>query len=173
MGGSYVDTRKIGVPSDLAAGLSRPCGTLVAVLQLDHHAYAQMVALAYDGLPLEACGLLAGQPGGSGINQAAARCERFYPTDNTARSSRVYTVDAKQHLRAERDADAASMEIIGVMHSHTHTDAYPSPTDIAQAPDPSWHYVIVSLRQESPVCAVTTSPTGRSPRSRWLSSDGD
>ncbi len=126
-------------------------GTLVAVLQLDHHAYAQMVALAYDGLPLEACGLLAGQPGGTGINRAAARCERFYPTDNTARSSKVYAVDAKQHLRAERDADAAGMEIIGVMHSHTHTDAYPSPTDIAQAPDPSWHYVIVSLRQESPV----------------------
>ena len=37
------------------------------------------------------------------------------------------------------------------MHSHTHTDAYPSPTDVAQAPDPDWHYVIVSLKQESPV----------------------
>ena len=36
-------------------------------------------------------------------------------------------------------------------HSHTHTDAYPSPTDIAQAPDPAWHYVVVSLRDE-PVC---------------------
>ena len=116
--------------------------TVGTVLQIDHHAYAQMVALAYDGLPLEACGLLAGRPG---------RCERFYPTDNTARSSKVYTVDAKQHLRAERDADDAGMDIIGVMHSHTHTDAYPSPTDIAQAPDPSWHYVIVSLRQEMPV----------------------
>ena len=32
------------------------------------------------------------------------------------------------------------------MHSHTHTDAYPSPTDVAQAPDPTWHYVIVSLQ---------------------------
>ena len=37
------------------------------------------------------------------------------------------------------------------MHSHTHTEAYPSPTDVAQAPDPSWHYVIVSLKQEAPV----------------------
>jgi proteasome lid subunit RPN8/RPN11 len=37
------------------------------------------------------------------------------------------------------------------MHSHTHTDAYPSPTDLAQAPDPAWHYVIVSLRQDAPV----------------------
>jgi proteasome lid subunit RPN8/RPN11 len=38
-----------------------------------------------------------------------------------------------------------------VFHSHTHTDAYPSPTDIQQAPDPSWHYVLVSLRQTHPV----------------------
>jgi proteasome lid subunit RPN8/RPN11 len=36
------------------------------------------------------------------------------------------------------------------MHSHTHTEAYPSPTDVAQAPDPGWHYVIVSLRAEAP-----------------------
>jgi proteasome lid subunit RPN8/RPN11 len=110
-----------------------------------------MVACAYDGLPLEACGLLAGRAGGSRAGGAAARCERFYPTDNTAGSSTVYTVDARQHLRAERDAEDAGLEIIGVMHSHTHTDAYPSPTDIARAPDPSWHYVIVSLREESPV----------------------
>src|SRR3546814_12561359 len=44
-----------------------------------------------------------------------------------------------------------SLAIIGVVHSHTHTDAYPSPTDVAQAPDPDWHYVIVSLRDEAPV----------------------
>ena len=41
--------------------------------------------------------------------------------------------------------------IIGVFHSHTHTDAYPSPTDVAQAPDPGWHYVLVSLRDSQPV----------------------
>jgi [CysO sulfur-carrier protein]-S-L-cysteine hydrolase len=43
------------------------------------------------------------------------------------------------------------LEIIGVMHSHTHTDAYPSPTDVQQAPDPGWHYVIVSLRDTAPM----------------------
>jgi proteasome lid subunit RPN8/RPN11 len=41
--------------------------------------------------------------------------------------------------------------LLGVWHSHTHTDAYPSPTDIAQAPDPGWHYVLVSLRDDEPV----------------------
>jgi [CysO sulfur-carrier protein]-S-L-cysteine hydrolase len=37
------------------------------------------------------------------------------------------------------------------MHSHTHTEAYPSPTDIDQAPVPDWHYLIVSLKREAPV----------------------
>jgi len=75
----------------------------------------------------------------------------FYPCANVAASSRVYTVDPRDHLRAERDAEGRGLEILGVMHSHTHTEAYPSPTDVAQAPDPAWHYVIVSLRAEAPV----------------------
>jgi proteasome lid subunit RPN8/RPN11 len=37
------------------------------------------------------------------------------------------------------------------MHSHTHTEPYPSATDVAQAPDPEWHYVIVSLKASSPM----------------------
>ena len=67
-----------------------------------------------------------------------------------AESSRVYTVDPKDHLRADRDAEDRGLEVVGVVHSHTHTDAYPSPTDVAQAPDPGWHYVIVSLRDLAP-----------------------
>jgi proteasome lid subunit RPN8/RPN11 len=106
--------------------------------------WRQMVGHAYDGLPDEACGLLAGEPG-------ADRAERFYPCRNAAASSRVYTVDPADHLRADRDAEDRGLEIIGVMHSHTHTEAYPSPTDVAQAPDPAWHYVIVSLKRASAV----------------------
>ena len=33
-------------------------------------------------------------------------------------------------------------------HSHTHTDAYPSPTDVRQAVDPAWIYPIVCLRHD-------------------------
>jgi [CysO sulfur-carrier protein]-S-L-cysteine hydrolase len=114
------------------------------MLQLTRQTWTEMVGHAYDGLPDEACGLLAGPPG-------TGRCTAFYPTRNAAASARVYTVDPMDHLRADRDAEAQGLEIIGVMHSHTHTDAYPSPTDVEQAPDPAWHYVIVSLRQEAPV----------------------
>jgi proteasome lid subunit RPN8/RPN11 len=114
------------------------------VLALGAVAYAQMIGHAYDGLPDEACGLLAGRPG-------ADRVEVFYPCRNTAESSRIYTVDPRDHLRADRDAESRGLQIVGVMHSHTHTEAYPSPTDVAQAPDPEWHYVIVSLKREAPV----------------------
>jgi proteasome lid subunit RPN8/RPN11 len=115
-----------------------------AVLTLTTEVWRQMVGHAYDGLPDEACGLLAAAPG-------SERAERFYPCRNAAASSRVYTVDPRDHLRADRDAEDAGLEIVGVMHSHTHTEAYPSPTDVAQAPDPGWHYVIVSLKRESAV----------------------
>ena len=43
------------------------------------------------------------------------------------------------------------MDVIGAFHSHTHTEAWPSPTDVAAAVDPSWHWVVVSLRRADPV----------------------
>jgi proteasome lid subunit RPN8/RPN11 len=106
--------------------------------------WREMVGHAYGGLPEEACGLLGGDPGTGHVSV-------FYPCRNTAASSRVYTVDPRDHLRADRDAEQRGLELIGVMHSHTHTEAYPSPTDVAQAPDPAWHYVIVSLRDDAPM----------------------
>jgi proteasome lid subunit RPN8/RPN11 len=125
------------------------------VLRLSANAYARMIGHCYDGLPLEACGLLAGPPGSSDGLVA-------YPTRNAAESSRVYTVDPIDHLRADRDAEANGHEIIGVFHSHTHTDPYPSPTDVANAPDPNWHYVIVSLRDEAPMTrSFRITPEGK------------
>jgi [CysO sulfur-carrier protein]-S-L-cysteine hydrolase len=117
------------------------------VLRLTADSYASMLAHAYDGLPMEACGLLVGTPSIAGHGN----CVRFAPADNEANSSKVYTIPAKAHLRIEREAEDDGYEVIGVMHSHTHTDAYPSPTDVNQAPDPSWHYVIVSLRDTAPM----------------------
>lgn len=114
-----------------------------APLILDRGTYLQLVAHCYDGLPLEACGLLAADPAG--------RVARCYPTENEAASARVYTVLSKAMLRADRDAEDRGLVLAGVFHSHTHTSAYPSPTDVAQAPDPGWHYVIVGLGEGAPV----------------------
>jgi proteasome lid subunit RPN8/RPN11 len=97
--------------------------------------------------PAEACGLIAGVPGDIDVRAV-------YPCGNAAppeRQNFVYELHPLDHLKADRDARANGWEIIGVYHSHTHTEALPSPTDIAQAPDPSWHYILVSLRLPTPV----------------------
>ena len=111
-------------------------------LRRDH--YLAIVAHSLDGLREEACGLLAAAPGEADVRKT-------YPCRNAAASARLYEVDPIDHLKADRDAEGQGLQIVGVYHSHTHTDAYPSPTDVAQAPDPEWHYLIVSLREPEPV----------------------
>jgi proteasome lid subunit RPN8/RPN11 len=113
-------------------------------LLLDRDVYLELVAHCYDGLPFEACGLVAAE-------QPSGRVVGCYPTENEAASARLYTVPSKALLRADRDAEARGLVLAGVFHSHTHTTAYPSPTDVAQAPDPTWHYVIVGLGEGAPV----------------------
>ncbi|MCU4185620.1 M67 family metallopeptidase [Acidiferrimicrobium sp. IK] len=115
-------------------------------LTLAASVHAEMVAACLAGYPLEACGLLGGHPDGE--SALATAC---YPAPNVAASSRVYTVEPRAMLRADRAAEDAGLSVLGVWHSHTHTDAYPSPTDIGQAPDPDWWYVLVSLRDVEPV----------------------
>ena len=126
--------------------------------------YEQILVHALDGYPLEACGLLIGEDWPGEVRKDAVRDDdglavpdvsdgrivRFVPSANVAASAMVYTIDPKVHLRADREADDDGLAVLGVMHSHTHTDPFPSPTDVRQAPDPSWHYVIVSLRDPAP-----------------------
>jgi [CysO sulfur-carrier protein]-S-L-cysteine hydrolase len=114
------------------------------VLRLSRALYMEMVAHCLVGLPDEACGLLVGSYGGD-------EATHLFPTRNAAASAMVYEVDPKDMLRVDREARALGADIVGVFHSHTHTDAYPSPTDVAQATDPGWHYVLVSLRDTHPV----------------------
>jgi [CysO sulfur-carrier protein]-S-L-cysteine hydrolase len=113
------------------------------VIRLPGDVYTEIVGHCLRALPDEACGLLGGDP-------ATGVVDRCYPTRNVAASAKQYTVDPGDHLRADRDAESRGAQIIGVFHSHTHTEAYPSPTDVAQAPDPGWHYVLVSLRHTHP-----------------------
>ena len=96
-----------------------------------------IVATCIRALPDEGCGLLLGTSQGV--------VSEVVPSPNIAESAKVYEIDPGVLLRTFRRADAEGLEVLGVFHSHTHSPAYPSPTDIRQAPDPRWHYVIVSL----------------------------
>jgi proteasome lid subunit RPN8/RPN11 len=117
-------------------------------LVLDLEQYRAVVAHCYDGLPDEACGMLGGPLGPDG--QPTGAVTAVYPCRNADASARTYTVDPRDLLRAMRDAEDRGDELIGVWHSHTHTDAYPSATDVRQAVDPAWIYVLVSLKRAEP-----------------------
>src|SRR5687767_2620410 len=86
-----------------------------------------------------------------GTYEPDGKVAEVYLTANEAASARVYTVDSRDLMRAMRDASAKELELVGVFHSHTHTEAWPSPTDVRTAVDPSWIYVIVSLKDGDPV----------------------
>jgi proteasome lid subunit RPN8/RPN11 len=118
-------------------------------LRLSTSQHATIVGWCYDGLPDEACGLLLGPLGPNGGPTGVITEAR--PCKNADASARTYTVEPRDLLAAMRAAEARGDEIVGVWHSHTHTDAYPSATDVRQAVDPAWLYVIVSLRDEVPV----------------------
>ena len=117
------------------------------MLTLDRRDWLAMVAEAWRAYPLEGCGLLLG-PSGTG------EVHRFEPIRNEAVSARIYTLDGSEFARASLAADRDGLDVVGVMHSHTHTAAYPSPTDVAEAAKPlippTWHWVIVSLAWGAP-----------------------
>lgn len=97
-----------------------------------------MVATCIRALPDEGCGLLLGSSDGV-VREVVA-------SPNVAHSARVYEIDPRVLLRAFRRADDEGLVVMGVFHSHTHSEPQPSPTDVAQAPDPAWHYVLIGLR---------------------------
>ena len=115
------------------------------MLTIDRRLYLELVGSAWDGLPDEACGLLGGRPDG--------RALVYVPCRNADRSSRTFSLGPDCWDAADREIAAAGLEIIGVFHSHTHTDAYPSPTDIEEAANPllpTDRWVLVSLRPPEP-----------------------
>jgi len=118
-----------------------------AVLHLTRSAHLAMVGHAIAGLPIEACGLMGGRVGSDLV-------EHFVPCRNVDGSAKTYAIGPDGFLAADVAFGPLGLDVVGVMHSHTHTDPYPSPTDVAQADNPllvGWHYVIVSLRDREPM----------------------
>lgn len=101
----------------------------------------QMVAHARSEYPNEACGLI-------GSLNGIAR--RIYPITNADASPVHYHMDSKEQLQAMLDIDDNDWDMGAVYHSHTHTRAYPSPTDVRLAFYPEALYIIISLAGREP-----------------------
>lgn len=96
-----------------------------------------MLAHAENCHPEESCGLLA--------SDAVGRVRMAYPLTNSLRSSTNYTIEPREHFKALRHAERQGWDISGVFHSHPHTQAYPSPTDVQLAADPTWLYIVIGM----------------------------
>lgn len=100
-----------------------------------------MIAHARNTAPAECCGLLVGN--GRRIDEAVS-------TRNADTRPTRFLVDPQDHLRLIRTVRGTGREIVGAYHSHPHSAAVPSPTDIAQAWWPELVHVIVSLAEAEP-----------------------
>jgi proteasome lid subunit RPN8/RPN11 len=104
-----------------------------------------IVAHAAFCLPDEACGLLAAGDDG--------RLRMAYCLSNATPSPSAYTIDPAEHFRCLRHAEAQGWHLAGVFHSHPGGEAYPSPSDVEQALEPDWLYVVVGPAAEPGVRA--------------------
>ena len=100
----------------------------------------EIIAHAREDAPNECCGIIAGNDGSA---------TKLYRALNAEASPYRYNVDPKDLLRIYRDIDGNGWDVLAIYHSHTHTEAYPSPTDVKLAAWPEAYYVIVSLKDDA------------------------
>jgi proteasome lid subunit RPN8/RPN11 len=113
--------------------------------------------------PNEACGLVIGDRWAA----AGGRALRFEPTANKAASPFRYEIDPDDLYRLTVATDEADETFWAIVHSHTHTPAIPSPTDIGLAFYPDALYLLVSLAEDE-VDRGTGTPSIRA----WRIVDG-
>ncbi len=106
------------------------------MLEIDRGFFDEMVEHGLAGFPNEACGLLAGKEG---------RPVKFFPMTNRDASPVTYRLEPKEQLRVFDEIDDEGWELLAIFHTHTHSEAYPSPTDRKQAFYPEARYLVMSL----------------------------
>jgi proteasome lid subunit RPN8/RPN11 len=103
-----------------------------------------IVAQARAEYPNEACGLIIGDVSAADGGLAL----RYVPTRNKAASPYRYEIEPADLLRLTIETDDADEVFWGIVHSHTHSPAVPSPTDVGLAFYPDALYVLVSLSED-------------------------
>jgi proteasome lid subunit RPN8/RPN11 len=87
--------------------------------------------------PNECCGLIAAD--------AAGRPVKVFAMRNADASPVTYRLDGKEQLKIFDEMEAEGWDLWAIYHSHTHSEAYPSETDIRLAFYPEARYIVMSL----------------------------
>jgi proteasome lid subunit RPN8/RPN11 len=106
------------------------------MIELDDVLFKEMVEHGLREFPNEACGLVAGRDGVP---------VRFVAMRNLDASPASYRLDPKEQLQVFDEMDDAGLDLLGIFHTHTHSEAYPSETDKRLAFYPDSFYMVMSL----------------------------
>ena len=110
------------------------------MLHIQQSIIDEMTAHALSLDPVECCGIMAGTTSGDDDHVT-----HVYPIRNQDNSNVSYFMEPKELLWVHKNMRSNKLELLVIYHSHTHTQAYPSATDIRLAFYPEAHYVIISL----------------------------
>ena len=111
--------------------------------ELDGVFYKEIVEQALREFPNECCGVIAGD---------ADVPVKVYAMKNANASSDTYRFDAQEQFEVFDELDDRGWDIWAIYHSHTHSEAYPSETDIKLAFYPDSRYLLLSVAdREQPV----------------------
>ena len=115
-----------------------------AAVALPAEIRAAIVEQARAEYPNEACGLIVGDR----VAADGGVALRYEPARNKAASPYRYELDPADLLRLTITTDDADEVFWGIVHSHTHSPAVPSPTDVGLAFYPDALYLLVSLAED-------------------------
>jgi proteasome lid subunit RPN8/RPN11 len=110
-------------------------------------AFKAIEAHGAEGYPNEVCGILIGPPGA--LTATDAKRARNIIVE---RSHDRYEIDPRDHIRIQREADSAGLDIVGYYHTHPDHPAQASRFDTERA-WAGYVYVIVSVQNGKPVDA--------------------
>jgi proteasome lid subunit RPN8/RPN11 len=105
-------------------------------LYLTEEQVEEMIRHARREYPNESCGLLAGKDG---------RVEKVYQMTNADHSPVTYRLEPEEQFRIFMEIEEKGWELVATYHSHSHSPAYPSATDLELAFYPDSLYLIISL----------------------------
>ena len=116
-------------------------------MKIDRDAIEAIRAHGAEGYPHEICGIMVGPRGDRTVTEV--KRARNIVVD---RARDRYEIDPRDHIRIQREADAAGLDIVGYYHSHPDHPARASVFDTERA-WAGYVYVIVSVENGKPVDA--------------------
>jgi proteasome lid subunit RPN8/RPN11 len=132
-------------------------GVQVDTTELDMVLYREVLEHCVRELPNEACGLIASRDG---------RAVQVFAMRNADASPVSYQLDPKEQLCVFGKLKREGLDLFGIYHCHTHSDAQPSGTDRQLAFDPNSRF---QRRHGVPLHVEPAAVQAAGPRS-WLDS---